>query len=81
MKHVENSDFKSAVKVHREMMDVIEEEALAPHMGDYYEVMARLLAGTKNIKEAKKYARLAIEEFKVVGEEKKELEAFLKVKD
>ncbi|KAK5658433.1 hypothetical protein OQA88_1822 [Cercophora sp. LCS_1] len=81
LKHVENQDLKSAIKSHKDMMNAIEEEALAPHMGDYYEVMARLLAGTKNIKEAKKYVRLAIEEFKVAGEEKKELEAFLKVKE
>lgn len=79
IKHVEDQDFKTAIKKHHEMMDVIEEENLAPHMGDYYEVMTRLLAATKDIKQAKKYARLAIDEFKTAGETKQELEAFLKV--
>ncbi|KAK1754443.1 SET domain-containing protein 5 [Echria macrotheca] len=79
VENLEEYSFEAAVGKHREMMEVIEEEALAPHMGDYYEVMTRLLAASKNIKEAKKYARLAIAEFELVGEKKEELEAFLKV--
>lgn len=79
IKHVENQDFKQAIKLHHEMMETIEEENLAPHMGDYYEVMTRLLAATKDMKQAKKYARLAIDEFGTAGETKRELEAFLKV--
>jgi len=79
IKHVENQDFKQAIKQHHEMMETIEEENLAPHMGDYYEVMTRLLAATKDMKKAKKYARLAIDEFGTAGETKRELEAFLKV--
>jgi len=61
------------------MMEIIQDEALAPHMGDYYEVMTRLLAATKDMVNAKKYARLALEEFEAVGEEAVELEQFLKV--
>jgi hypothetical protein len=61
------------------MMAAIEDEGLAPHMGDYYEVMTRLYAATGDMKNAKKYARLAIKEFEDIGEEKvEELEAFVK---
>jgi len=80
IKFVEDQDFKGAVKIHREMTELIEQEALAPHMGDYYEVMTRLLAASKDISKAKKYAKLAIEEFGLMGEKKEELEAFLKAK-
>ncbi|KAK0642856.1 hypothetical protein B0T16DRAFT_331319 [Cercophora newfieldiana] len=78
IKHVENQDLKAAIKMHREMIDIIEDEALAPHMGDYYEIMTRFLAATNDMKNAKKYARLALEEFKAAGETKDELEQFLK---
>lgn len=62
------------------MMTAIEDEGLAPHMGDYYEVMTRLYAATGDMKNAKKYARLAIKEFEDIGEEKvEELEAFVRV--
>ncbi|KAK0613173.1 hypothetical protein B0T14DRAFT_384451, partial [Immersiella caudata] len=67
IKHVGNQDWKEAIKTHREMLDIIEDETLAPHMGDYYEVMTRLLAANKDMNNAKKYARLAIEEFNVAG--------------
>jgi hypothetical protein len=70
IKFVEDQDFKGAVKIHHEMTELIEQEALAPHM----------LAASKDISNAKKYAKLAIEEFGLMGEKKEELEAFLKAK-
>ncbi|KAK4442758.1 SET domain-containing protein [Podospora aff. communis PSN243] len=78
IKYVGEQDWKLAIKTHREMIEVIEDEGLAPHMGDYYEVMTRLLAANKDMKNARKYARLALEEFEVAGEPNEELEQFLK---
>ncbi|KAK0740382.1 hypothetical protein B0T18DRAFT_303994, partial [Schizothecium vesticola] len=57
-----DADYPGAIKQHRVMMAAIEDEGLAPHMGDYYEVMTRLYAATGDMKNAKKYARLAIKE-------------------
>ena len=73
-------DFQGAVALHREMLELIEVEQLAPHMGDYYEVAARLHAAARDIKAAKKYARLALDEFRAggTGEIKEDLERFVK---
>jgi hypothetical protein len=78
VKYVGDQDWKQAIKTHREMIEMIEDEGLAPHLGDYYEVMTRLLAANKDMNSARKYARLALEEFEFSGEPNEELEQFLK---
>ncbi|KAK0705519.1 hypothetical protein B0H67DRAFT_471060, partial [Lasiosphaeris hirsuta] len=64
---VEEQNYKEAIKLNREMLVALEDEALVPHMGDYYEVMARLYGALPDIDNAKKFAKLALEEFRAFG--------------
>ncbi|KAK3315520.1 hypothetical protein B0H66DRAFT_628669 [Apodospora peruviana] len=60
VQQVQSAQFRLAIELNREMVDLIAAEKLIPHMGEHYEVMARLHMGAGNKKEAKKYAKLAI---------------------
>ncbi|KAK3339639.1 hypothetical protein B0T25DRAFT_574545 [Lasiosphaeria hispida] len=62
---VEERNYKKAIKLNREMLVALEDEALVPHMGDYYEVMTRLYGALPDIDNAKMFAKLALEDLGV----------------
>lgn len=43
LEHVERREFFAAAKVNEEMLALIEQEGLVPHLGEHHEVVARLL--------------------------------------
>ena len=65
--YVSRRDFAGAIKLNEELVDLMRIEGLAPHMGDYFEVLARLYLSAANLKGAQKFARLAVEEMEANG--------------
>ncbi|KAK0634406.1 hypothetical protein B0T17DRAFT_513273 [Bombardia bombarda] len=72
LREVEGMDFKEAITLNRELYELIAKEELVSHMGDHYEVMARLHMGARDRAGAKKYAKMALVELKKYSGEGKE---------
>ncbi|KAK0614588.1 hypothetical protein B0T14DRAFT_557797 [Immersiella caudata] len=64
---LEDGDIEKAIGYHREVIQAIQEEQLTPHLGDYYEVAARLYTAVGDKKSAAKFARFAVEEYTGFG--------------
>ncbi|KAK3386655.1 hypothetical protein B0H63DRAFT_540625 [Podospora didyma] len=62
LQHVEKSDFSKAVEVNEKLWNAVSAEKLVSHMGDHFEVMARLCLAAGDRKGAKEYARRALAE-------------------
>ena len=78
---LEGGDIKKAIGYHREVIQAIKEEQLTPHLGDYYEVAARLYTAVGDKKSAAQFAKLAVEEYTAFGkglEGKEDLQALAK---
>jgi len=60
VKLITAGDFQTAIQRYEEVMDLVEQERLVEHLGDHYEVMARLYMAMQKRGSAKKYAKLAI---------------------
>jgi hypothetical protein len=61
-------EYMQAVDAYGEVMDLVRREALAEHMGEHYEVLARFHMAANNRGSAEKYARLALRELEEYGE-------------
>jgi hypothetical protein len=48
--------------LYEEAVHAVEEEGLVPHMGNHYDVLAKLVAATGNVERARELARKAKEE-------------------
>ncbi|KAK4197107.1 hypothetical protein QBC40DRAFT_309372 [Triangularia verruculosa] len=59
---VEEGKFDEAVKLNTEMIQVLTDEEILPHMGDYYEIMGRLYQAWGKKKEAIEWFEKALEE-------------------
>lgn len=64
---VQRRDFHSAIELNEELVGLIVKENMAPHLGEHYEVLARLYLAATDLKNAKKYARLALSELEANG--------------
>lgn len=67
LEHVERRDFHSAINLNEELVGLIVKEHMAPHLGEHYEVLARLYLAATDLKNAKKYARLALVDLEANG--------------
>ena len=67
--HVQRREFHAAINLNEEMVDLIMKEGLAPHLGEHYEVLARLYLAATDLKNAKKFAELAIIDMEANGGE------------
>jgi hypothetical protein len=67
LEHVQRRDFQSAIKLNEELFDLIVREKMAPHLGEHYEVLARLYLAATDLKSAKKYAQLALVDLEANG--------------
>ncbi|OIW29330.1 SET domain-containing protein [Coniochaeta ligniaria NRRL 30616] len=65
--YVQRRDFHGAIKLNEELVGLIAKENMAPHLGEHYEVLARLYLAATDLKSAKKYARLALAELEANG--------------
>lgn len=53
--------------MNEEMVELIVKEGLAPHLGEHYEVLARLYLAATDLKNAKKFAELALIDMEANG--------------
>lgn len=67
MKHVQHKNFIPAIKLNEELLGLIAKENMAPHMGEHYEVIARLYLAAMDLANAKRFARLALDELEANG--------------
>lgn len=67
LERVQQRDFHSAIGLNEELVGLIVKENMAPHLGEHYEVLARLYLAATDLKSAKKYAVLALEELEANG--------------
>lgn len=68
--HVKNKDFLSAIDLNEELIEIIVKEGLAPHLGEHYEVLARLYLAATDMTNAKRFAQLALDEMEANGGDK-----------
>ncbi|KAK0706096.1 hypothetical protein B0T26DRAFT_679823 [Lasiosphaeria miniovina] len=64
LQRVEAGDFAAAVALNGALVAAVAEEKLVPHLGDHFDVMARLCLAAGDAEGAAKYARKAIAELK-----------------
>ncbi|KAK3370927.1 hypothetical protein B0T24DRAFT_594799 [Lasiosphaeria ovina] len=64
LQRVEAGDFAGAVALNGALVAAVAEEKLVPHLGDHFDVMARLCLAAGDAEGAAKYARKAIAEMK-----------------
>lgn len=67
LKHVQNREFQGAIELNAEMLELIRKEDLAPHLGEHYEVLARLYLAATDLKNAKIFAQLALDDLEANG--------------
>ena len=67
LEYIQRRDFHSAIKLNEELVDLIGKEHMAPHLGEHYEVLARLYLAATDLKSAKKYASLALVDLQANG--------------
>jgi hypothetical protein len=67
LEHVQRRDFHSAIKLNEELVGLIVKERMAPHLGEHYEVLARLYLAATDLDSAKKYAELALVDLEANG--------------
>lgn len=82
LEHVQHKDFLPAIKLNEELVELILRENMAPHLGEHYEVLARLYLAAMDLTNAKKFARMTLEHLQANGgiqvyDSIKELEALL----
>ncbi|KAK3990693.1 hypothetical protein QBC44DRAFT_238405 [Cladorrhinum sp. PSN332] len=80
LKLVDQGDFEKAINLNKELLDLLQEEGMIPHLGDYYEVMGRLYLAWAKTREARVWFNKALGEYKGFGvtEGLKELEGVVK---
>ncbi len=58
----EAGEHRQAIELSEEFVDLIDKEGLTAHFGDFFEIPAQLYFLVGNMKQAEKYARLALAE-------------------
>ena len=64
---INRHQFKKAISMAKEMIKLVQKEELAAHLADHYEVLARLYYALRDSKNAKMYARMAIDDLEKYG--------------
>lgn len=64
---VQARDFEGAIEQNAEMVELIRKENLAAHLGEHYEVLARLYLAATDLRNAKRFAALALEDLEANG--------------
>ncbi|KAH8881337.1 SET domain-containing protein [Thozetella sp. PMI_491] len=64
---LQKKKFRDAIKLNHELLKLIREEQLIPHLGEHYHVMAQLYLAAKDRTNGKKYARLALADLEAYG--------------
>ncbi len=67
LEKVQKQQFHGAIKLHHELLELVSEEKLVSHFGDYHQLMTRLYLAVQDLKNAKKYAGLAVADLHVYG--------------
>jgi hypothetical protein len=67
IQQVHKSKFWAAIKLNEELMDILVEEELVAHLGEHYEILARLYFAAGDRKNAEKYGRLALADLQQYG--------------
>ncbi|KAK4222910.1 hypothetical protein QBC38DRAFT_512690 [Podospora fimiseda] len=79
LKLVDKGDFENAIKLNKELLTLLKEEEMIPHLGDYYEVMGRLYLAWARTREAKKWFERALDEYRGFGVKGKGVEELERV--
>ncbi|KAH8906915.1 SET domain-containing protein [Coniochaeta sp. PMI_546] len=66
---VQAKQFERAISMSKEMIDLVLKEELVAHLGEHYEVLARLYYAVRDAANTEKYARLAIIDLEKYGGE------------
>ncbi|OIW27617.1 SET domain-containing protein [Coniochaeta ligniaria NRRL 30616] len=66
---VQAKKFERAISMSKEMIDLVLEEELVAHLGEHYEVLARLYYAVRDKANTDKYARLAVADLERYGGE------------
>ncbi|KAK0729546.1 hypothetical protein B0H67DRAFT_476558 [Lasiosphaeris hirsuta] len=67
LKRAKEGDFKRAIKATEELFQVAEEEGLTPHMGDLYEIPARLYYQVGDLERAREYTKRSLYQVEGLG--------------
>ncbi len=64
---LQNKAFRGAIRLNHELLGLLAEEQLIPHLGEHYHVMARLYLAARDTQNVKKYSLLALEDLEAYG--------------
>jgi hypothetical protein len=64
---VRQNEFREAIDKQAEMMTVMAEEQMLSPMGEYWQIQARLYNSVRDVANAKRYARMALEDLDTFG--------------
>ncbi|KAK3348998.1 hypothetical protein B0T25DRAFT_609423 [Lasiosphaeria hispida] len=67
LKRAKEGDFKRAIKATEELFQVADEEGLTPHMGDLYEIPARLYYQIGDLEKAREYTKRSLYQVEGLG--------------
>jgi hypothetical protein len=65
--HVSHRRYNSAVNVNRELLRLVVEEGLVAHLGEHYEIHARLYYNMGDMENARRYGELALADLRRFG--------------
>ncbi len=65
---MQEKQFHSAIELNHELLALLMDEQLVPHLGEHYHIMARLYIAAQDRKNARKYGRLALTDLEAYGD-------------